>query len=202
MTEIKPGINVHETAYVDPSATLQGNVTIGPWSRIAAGVVITGNVTIGEHTSIYCNTAIRGTVTIGDYVQIYDCVCIEGGRAPNRGTSGPGDRTILKRGAWINHGASLHGSQIGEYAAVGLNACLDYNCRIGDGAIVMNGSACRVNTVVPANCVAEGVPAKIVRENITDDDRLELIGLTIRSEAVLMAQGSDAFIKRMKGPLT
>lgn len=199
MMQIKPGVNVHETAHVDPSAVLQGNVTVGAWSRIAAGVVITGNVTIGEHTTIYCNTAIRGTVQIGDYVQIYDCVCIEGGRAAGRGTCKDGDKAIIKDHAWVNHGATMHGSQIGEYAAIGLNACLDYNCRIGDGALVMNGSACRVDTVVPANCAVEGVPAKVIRESITDEDRLELIGLTISAETLLMAQGTDSFLKRAKG---
>lgn len=199
MVEIKPGIEIDETAFVDPSVILQGNVKVGPWARIGAGTVITGNVTIGEHTSIYLNVAIRGTVKIGKYVQIYDSVNIEGGRAPGRGTCKDGDKAIIKDYAWINHGATMHGTQVGEYAVVGVNACCDYNCLIGDGAIVMNGSACRVDTILPANSVYEGVPAKLIRENITDDDRLELIGLTITAETLLMAQGADAAIKRAKG---
>ncbi len=199
MPETKPGINIHETAYVDPSAVLQGNVTVGAWSRIGAGTVISGSVTIGEHTSIYLNCAIRGRATIGNYVQIYDLVNIEGGRAAGRGTCKDGDVTIISDHAWLNHGATLHGSKVGDSAVVGVNACLDYNCTVGDGAIVMNGSACRVDTVVPPNCAFEGVPAKLIRENITDDDRLELIGLTIAAETVLMAQGADAAIRRLKG---
>ena len=61
-----------------------------------------------------------------------------------------------------------------------LNACLDYDCRIGKGAIVTCGSACRMGMVVPDNCIAEGVPARVVREQITDKDRRELMGLVPR----------------------
>ncbi len=196
-------IKIHETAYVDPTVILQGNITVGPWSRIKAGTVILGNVTIGEHTTIHCNVAIRTgmkEIKIGNYVQIYDSVCIEGGRPANRGSAGPqGDQTIIKDWAWVNHGAVLHGSEIGEGAVLGLNATLDYACKIGDGAVVANGSACPFATVVPDNCVAEGVPARIVRRDITDEDRLRMFGLIPREDAIIMAQTSDAYIKEMKG---
>ena len=62
-------------------------------------------------------------------------------------------------------------------AVLDLNACLDYNARLGKGALVTNGSAVHYDTVVPDNCMVEGVPAKVVKENITDDDRRERIGL-------------------------
>jgi carbonic anhydrase/acetyltransferase-like protein (isoleucine patch superfamily) len=87
------------------------------------------------------------------------------------------DRSVVGDGCWINHGATMHGSQLAPGAVLDLNACLDYNCRLGPGALVANGSACRVNTVVPANCLFEGVPASLVRESLTDADRKELMGV-------------------------
>lgn len=175
-------ITIDPTAEVHPSAILEGNITIGKYTKIGAGTVITGNVTIGDYTRIECNVVIRGNNTIGSWVHIYDLVCIEGGRPAKVGSSTAevSDRSIIGDYCWINHGATMHGSQLGEGAVLDLNACLDYNCRIGKGAIVTNGSAVRFNTVVPDNCIVEGVPARVVKEDITDEDRLQLMGLIPR----------------------
>ncbi len=175
-------ITIDPTAEVHPSAILEGNITVGKYTKIDAGTVITGNVTIGDYTRIECNVVIRGNNTIGSWVHIYDLVCIEGGRPAKVGSSTAEvpDRSIIGDYCWINHGATMHGSQLGEGAVLDLNACLDYNCRIGKGAIVTNGSAVRFNTVVPDHCIVEGVPARIVKENITDEDRLQLMGLIPR----------------------
>jgi carbonic anhydrase/acetyltransferase-like protein (isoleucine patch superfamily) len=201
MAEVRLDVKVHETSYVHPSALLEGNVDVGAWSRIEAGVVVVGDVTIGEHVTIYPNCVLRGTIEVGDYSQIYDCVCIEGGRGgPFRKwmASDQDEKTVLGEGAWVNHGASLHGAEVGAYAAIGLNASLNYGCRIGDDAVVTDGSACPLDMVVPANCVAEGVPAEIVRRDISDRDRIEILGLTVREGVPMMVADSDEFIRSAK----
>ena len=71
----------------------------------------------------------------------------------------------------------MHGAQIDDGGAVGLNACCDYNTRIGKGAILANGSATQVDQVIPQNCFAEGVPAKVTKENISDEDRTDYFGV-------------------------
>jgi hypothetical protein len=43
-----------------------------------------------------------------------------------------------------------------------------------------NGSATHVGQVIPANCLAQGVPAQVVQENLTDDDRRAIFGLVPR----------------------
>jgi len=172
-------INIHPMADIHPSVLLEGKITIGAFTKIGAGVVITGNVTIGHHTLIQCNTVIRGNNTIGNYVHIYDSVCIEGGRPAKAGSSTAEvpDRSIIGNDCWVNHGATMHGTQLSDGAAVGLNACCDYNTRIKSGAVLANGSATHRDQVIPENSFAEGVPAKIVKENITDADRLNYFGL-------------------------
>jgi carbonic anhydrase/acetyltransferase-like protein (isoleucine patch superfamily) len=152
---------------------LEGNVAIGAYTKIDAGTVITGNVTIGHHTLVRCNVVIRGMNQIGSYTHIYDSVCIEGGR-PVRVSSSLAqepDRSIIADNCWINHGATMHGTRVAERGAIGLNACCDYDTRIGEGAILGNGSATRVGQVIPANCLAQGVPARVVKEGLTDQDR-------------------------------
>jgi carbonic anhydrase/acetyltransferase-like protein (isoleucine patch superfamily) len=179
MTEQEKDINVHPTAEIHPTVLLAGNVTVGAFTKIDSGTIIAGNVTIGHHTLIRCHVVIRGRNTIGNYTHIYDSVCIEGGRPAQVGstTAEVADRSIIGDDCWINHGATMHGTQMGDGSAVGLNACCDYNTRLGAGAVLANGSATHVDQVIPENCFAEGVPARIVKENITDVDRRAYFGL-------------------------
>ena len=126
------------------------------------------------------------------YTSIYDLVNIEGGRPYDE----TGDRSIIGDGAWINHGATMHGCEIGDGAAIGINAALDYHCQIGEGAIVANGTACPVGFVLPANCIAEGVPAAVVKSDITDGQRQEWLGRPreegSHSRASIAAAGKSA----------
>jgi len=172
-------INIDPTASVHPSVILEGKVTVGPFTKIDAGTVITGNVTIGHHSLIRCNVTIRGRNEIGNYTHIYDNVCIEGGRPAKVGSSTAEvpDRSIIGDHCWVNHGATMHGTQLADKAAVGLNACCDYNTRLGEGAVLANGSATHVDQVIPANGFAEGVPAAVKKQNITDEDRKAYFGL-------------------------
>jgi len=188
--EKKFSYDIDETAYVDPSAVLLGNVKIGKWSIVMAGTVIVGDAKIGDYTTIYCNCAIRGGVEIGNYAHIYDNCCLEVGRT--------GDRLTIHDKAWVNHGATLHGSEVGEYAAIGLNASLDYASKVEDGAIVTNGSAVPLGMVVPKNCVASGVPAKIVQRDITEEDRRKILGLSLELWIPIMTYNTKRYIMSKK----
>jgi carbonic anhydrase/acetyltransferase-like protein (isoleucine patch superfamily) len=173
------GIHVHPTAWVHPTVLLEGNVTIGAYTKVDAGTVITGNVTIGHHSLVRCNVVIRGRNRIGNYVHIYDSVCIEGGRPAQVGSSiaEEPDRSIIGDDCWVNHGATMHGTQMSPRSAVCLNACCDYNTRLGEGAVLANGSATQVGQIIPANCLAQGVPAVVVQRELDDDDRRAIFGL-------------------------
>ena len=197
----RPGIDIHPTAEVHPTACLEGKVTVGPYTKIDAHTVITGDVTIGHHTLIRCNVTIRGRNTIGNYTHIYDNVNIEGGRPANVGTSAAevADQSIIGDHCWINHGATMHGAQIADGGAVGLNACCDYNTRIGKGAILANGSATHINQVIPTNAFAEGVPAVVKKQDITDADRLDYFGLLPYGWTTYEANNIEQNIKKRLG---
>jgi len=171
--------NIHPTADIHPSVILKGQVTVGAYTRIDTGTVLTGNVTIGHHTLIRCNVTIRGNVKIGNYTHIYDNVCIEGGRPPNLWSTvnEEADQAIIGDYCWVNHGATMHGTQMADRSAVNLNTACDYNTRLGEGAVLANGSATHINQVIPPNCFAEGIPAIVKKENITDKDREEYFGV-------------------------
>ncbi|MHC4112970.1 MAG: hypothetical protein ACYSUY_17985 [Planctomycetota bacterium] len=197
----KSGTDIHPTADVHPTAYLEGKVTVGPYTKIDAGTIITGNVTIGHHTLIRCNVTIRGINKIGNYTHIYDNVNIEGGRPAKVGSSKAEvpDRSIIGDGCWINHGVTMHGTRIGDGGAIGLNACCDYNTRIGNGAILANGSATHVDQVIPENSFAEGVPAVVKKKNITEEDRSNYFGLRPSVWTRFEAANIEKSIRNKKG---
>jgi len=195
------GMKIDPTAEVHPSVIMEGKVTVGPYTKIDAGTILTGNITIGHHTLVRCNVTIRGTNTIGNYTHIYDNVNIEGGRPAKVGGSRAEvpDKSILGDGCWINHGATMHGTQVGDGAAIGLNACCDYNTRLGRGAILANGSATHVDQVIPENSFAEGVPAVVKRQNLTDQDRLDYFGVLPSAWTHYEAQNIESNIRMRRG---
>jgi len=192
-------IIVGQYVTIEAGVVLNGIIDIGSFTKIMAGTVISGKVTVGHHCNIACNAVLRGTIVVGDWVHIYDLVLIEGGRPGNNAggvTSEKPERSIIGNACWVNHGATMHGSRLEDGAVLDLNACLDYNCRIGKGSIVTNGSALHCDTVIPENCMVEGVPGKIIKRNITDDDRRERMGL-VPAEWVKYA--GQKYEIRMKG---
>jgi acetyltransferase-like isoleucine patch superfamily enzyme len=53
---------------------------------------------------------------------------------------------------------------IGDHVWIGLNTIILKGVTIGDGSIIAAGSL--VNKSIPPNCLAAGVPAKVIRENV------------------------------------
>lgn len=142
-------INIDPTAEIHPSVIFEGNVTVGAYTRIDAGTVLTCNITIGHHTLLRCNITVRGNVEIGNYTHIYDNVCIEGGRPANLWSTinEEPDKAIIGDYCWVNHGATMHGTQMADRSAVNLNAACDYNTRLEEGAVLANGSATHINQI-------------------------------------------------------
>ena len=89
-------------------------------------------------------TVIHGRAVIGDNVNIGTCVTI-GGTTNKYGVPVIGDNTIIATGAKI-----LGPISIGK------------NCVIGANAVVVDN--------IPDNCLAVGVPARIIKENIEISD--------------------------------
>jgi carbonic anhydrase/acetyltransferase-like protein (isoleucine patch superfamily) len=180
------GIRIDATAKVHPTAILEGSITVGAYSEVGAGSVLTGTISIGHHTTVRCGCVLRGNIAIGDYTHVYDLVNIEGGRprAPiGTSTAREEERAIIGNYCWVNHGATMHGTRLGDEAAVGGCAFCDYGTQLGRGAVLGNGSATNVEQVIPDNALAEGVPAKVVRSALTDADRQAYFGLLPRGWA-------------------
>ncbi len=135
---------IHETAYIAPTATICGDVTIGENSRILFGAVIVaegGSVEIGAHCIIMENAVIRGTIRhptrLGNHVLV-------GPRAYLTGCTVE-DNVFLATGATV-----FNGARISTRAEVRINGVVHLRTTLPADAIV------------PIGWIAVGDPAEIL----------------------------------------
>jgi carbonic anhydrase/acetyltransferase-like protein (isoleucine patch superfamily) len=141
---IAPKIAV--SAYVDPSAVVIGDVTIGAHSSIWPNVTVRGDsgpILIGTETNIQDNSVLHldegVPLTIGDRVT-------------------------------VGHSVVLHGCTVEDGALIGIGAIILNHARIGKGAVVAAGSLVPEGMEIPAATMAMGVPAKPKRA-VTPDEQ-------------------------------
>ena len=135
---------IHESAYIAPTATVCGDVTLGEECRVLFGAIITaegGPVTIGRQCVVMEHAVIRGTrshpVQIGKHVLV-------GPRAYLSGCTVEDD-VFLATGATI-----FNGARIGTRAEVRING------------IVHLKTVLPPDTLVPIDWIAVGDPAQIL----------------------------------------
>ena len=126
---------------------------------------VIGDVTLGERSSVWMNAVVRGDVNairIGSNSNVQDCAVLHGQR----------NRYPVIVGDWvtIGHNATVHGCVVEDEVVIGLGARILNNARIGTGSIIAAGAVVPENTVVPPKTLWAGVPAKL-RRQLTDADR-------------------------------
>ena len=138
--------NVDPAAFVAESATMVGDVTVGPGSSIWFGAVLRGDVNtirVGARTSIQENAVLHSDA---------DAPCTVGD------------------GVTIGHQAVVHGCTVENGAVIGIGAIVLNHARVGEGAVIGAGALVKENAHIPPNTLAVGIPAKPVRL-LTDEDR-------------------------------
>ena len=144
----------------------QGHTPIIPAScYVDASAQVLGDVTLGEHASIWMNAVVRGDVhyiRIGANSNVQDCAVLHGMRY----------KYPVIVGDWvtIGHNATVHGCIVEDACLLGMGATILNNARIGEGSIIAAGAVIPENTVIPPRSLVAGVPGKVRRE-LSDDDR-------------------------------
>lgn len=135
----------------DASITLGDFVSIGRFTTLAAKG---GHITLGNGVNIgsYCRVATQSKVTIGESVLIAAYAYI----GPGNHQQGDDDTPLIAREMEIRGGVT-----IGAHAWIGARATILDGVTIGERAIV--GAHSLVKDDVPADCIAVGSPAKILR---------------------------------------
>jgi carbonic anhydrase/acetyltransferase-like protein (isoleucine patch superfamily) len=128
--------DIHETAYVDPAATVIGDVEIGPEASVWPNVTLRGD---------------DGRIVLERGANVQDnAVCHE--------------PTVIREEATIGHSAIVHAAAVEPRAMVGMNAVVLDDAVVGEESLVGAGSVVTEGTEIPDSTLAAGTPAEVVKK--------------------------------------
>lgn len=131
---------IHETAFIAPSADVIGDVKIGAESSLWFQVVVRGDVhsiRIGSRTNIQDHSTLhvtrkKSSLTIGNSVT-------------------------------VGHRVLLHGCTVGNHVLIGMGSVLMDDVVVGDECVIGAGSLLTQGKEFPSRSLILGSPAKVIR---------------------------------------
>ena len=130
---------IHDSAWVAPSAQVMGRVVLEQDSSVWFGAVLRGDnepILIGQGSNIQDASVLHSdigmTMTVGQYVT-------------------------------VGHQAMLHGCTIGDGSLIGIGSIILNGARIGKNCLVGAGSLVTEGKEFPDGSMILGSPAKVVR---------------------------------------
>lgn len=130
------GPTVHETAFIAPTATLVGDVTVEAGASVWYGAVVRAD---------YAPVVIRAGANVQDGAVLH---------AP------PGMSCEVGAGATVAHNCVVHGATIGEEALVANGAVVLDGATIGARSLIAGGSTVRPGSTIGEGVMAAGSPAE------------------------------------------
>jgi carbonic anhydrase/acetyltransferase-like protein (isoleucine patch superfamily) len=132
--------SVARDAFIAPTATLIGDVTVEAGASVWYGAVLRGDC---------------GPIVIRERANVQDGSVLH---------SPPGVTTEVGRGATVAHQCVVHGAVLEEEALVA-NGCIVLDgARIGARSLVAAQSLVAAGAVIPAGVLAAGAPATVKRD--------------------------------------
>jgi carbonic anhydrase/acetyltransferase-like protein (isoleucine patch superfamily) len=128
--------DIHERAYVDPSAVVIGDVTLEAEASVWPNVTVRGDhgsITLQEGANVQDNAVLHEGVEIGPY-------------------------------ATVGHTAIVHSATVGERALVGMGATVLDRTTVGEEAMVGANSLVTEDTEVEPDTLYAGAPAEKIKE--------------------------------------
>lgn len=141
---ISPSID--DSAYIDESAVVIGNVTIGANSSLWPMVVARGDVqkiTVGEYTNIQDGSILHVT---------HDGKFSPGGFACSVGNY-----------VTVGHRVTVHACSVGDFCLIGMSATIMDGAELGDKLIIGAGSLVPTGKKLEGGYLYVGSPVKQVR---------------------------------------
>ncbi len=132
---------IHSTCYIDDSAQ------------------IIGEVTLGENSSVWMNAVLRGdvnSITVGANSNVQDCGVLHGMLG----------KYAVVLGDWVTvgHSVTLHGCTVQDRCLIGMGAVILNHATIGEGSIIAAGTLIPEGTVVKPGSLWMGVPGKFKKK--------------------------------------
>jgi carbonic anhydrase/acetyltransferase-like protein (isoleucine patch superfamily) len=128
---------VHPTAFVAPTATIVGDVTIEENASVWYGAVVRGD---------YSPVVIRAGANVQDGSVIH---------------AAPGEGCEIGAGATVAHNCVIHGAKIGEEAMIANGSVVLDGAVIGARTMIAGGSLVRAGQEIPDEVMAAGSPAVV-----------------------------------------
>lgn len=127
-----------------------------------------GDVTLGEQASVWMNAVLRGdvhSIRVGARSNVQDNAVLHGQRGlwP----------VIVGEAVTIGHGAIVHGCVLEDDVLIGMGAIILNGARVGAGSIIAAGAVIPEQAQIPPRSLVAGVPGRIRRP--LDDKDLDLI---------------------------
>lgn len=147
---------------------------VDPSAFIDASAQVIGDVTIGAESSVWMNVVIRGDVhriRIGARSNVQDNTVVHAQK-----NTYP---TLIGDNVTIGHSAVVHGCTIRDRVLIGIGAIVLNGAEIGEDTIIAAGALVTERTVVPPRSLVMGRPGKVVRE-LSDEDVRSIQGYADR----------------------
>lgn len=130
---------IHPTAFIAPTASIVGDVTIHEGASVWYGAVVRGDTSyavIGPGANVQDGAVVHGRA---------DLPALVGAQAS------------------IAHNAIVHGAVIGEQALIGNGAQVLDGAKVGARCLIAAGSVVLSDTEIPEGMLAAGTPATVRR---------------------------------------
>ena len=132
---------IAEGCFIAPTATIIGDVEVGPGCSIWFGAVLRGDVnkiTLGSNVNVQDNAVIHGTFERS--------------------------ATVIGDNVSIGHGAIVHGATIESDVLIGMHATVLDNAIVRSNTIIAAGALIGGGKVAESGGIYAGVPAKRIKE--------------------------------------
>ena len=127
-------------AFVDPAATVIGDVEVGEDASIWPGAVVRGDV---NH------------IRIGARSNLQDGCVVH---------TDKGFPLVIGKNVSVGHMAMLHGCTIGDGSLIGIKAVLLNGCKIGKNCLIGANALIAEGKEIPDGSLVVGSPGKVVRQ--------------------------------------
>jgi carbonic anhydrase/acetyltransferase-like protein (isoleucine patch superfamily) len=141
---------VADSAYVDPTAVVVGNVTIGEEATVLPGAVLRADG--------------GGEILLDTRANVQDNVTVH--------ADAPGEQVHLQENAAVGHNAIVHNATIGEHSLVGMNATVLDGATLDPYSVVGANSLVREGQRIESETLVGGTPAEVLRADLDRDDAL------------------------------
>lgn len=155
---------IHDSAYVDPTAVVIGDVTVGPEASVWPNVTLRGDhgrITIAEGANVQDNSVVHEGAQIGPYATVGHAAIVHSSTVEKQALVGMG-ATVLDR------------SVVGERAMVGANSLVTEDTEIQPETLYAGTPAEKIKTVENSPWADAGKRyVALSREHIEHSERLE-----------------------------